>query len=64
MKALFVATVQSHIAQFHLKAIELLKQKLDKEIEENCSYEQILKTSEEIDVLLTKYYLENIKNIT
>ncbi len=44
--------------------IELLKQKLDKEIEENCSYEQILKTSEEIDVLLTKYYLENIKNIT
>lgn len=25
MKALFVATVQSHIAQFHLKAIELLK---------------------------------------
>lgn len=26
MKALFVATVQSHIAQFHLKAIELLKQ--------------------------------------
>ena len=24
--------------------IELLKQKLDKEIEENCSYEQILKT--------------------
>lgn len=26
MKALFVATVQSHIAQFHLKAIELLKE--------------------------------------
>lgn len=26
MKVLFVATVQSHIAQFHLKAIELLKQ--------------------------------------
>ena len=26
MKALFVATVQSHIAQFHLKAIEMLKQ--------------------------------------
>ena len=44
--------------------IELLKQKLDKEIEENCSYEQILKTSEEIDVLLTKYYLESMMNIT
>lgn len=27
MKALFVATVQSHIAQFHLKAIEMLKKK-------------------------------------
>lgn len=26
MKALFVATVQSHIAQFHLKTIEMLKQ--------------------------------------
>ena len=44
--------------------IEILKQRLNKEIEENCSYEQILKTSEEIDVLLTKYYLENVKNIT
>ena len=44
--------------------IEILKQRLNKEIEENCSYEQILKTSEEIDVLLTKYYLENIKDIT
>ncbi len=44
--------------------IEILKQRLDKEIEENCSYERILKTSEEIDVLLTKYYLENIKDIT
>ena len=27
--------------------IEILKQRLDKEIEENCSYERILKTSEE-----------------
>ena len=26
MKVLFVATVQSHIAQFHLKIIEVLKQ--------------------------------------
>ena len=27
MKILYVATVQSHIAQFHLSAIDMLKQK-------------------------------------
>ena len=44
--------------------IERLKQKLKKEIEQECSYEQILQTSRDIDILLTKYYLEEIKNIT
>lgn len=44
--------------------IEELKQKLDKEIETGCPYSQILKTSEEIDVLLAEYYLKDIKNIT
>ena len=41
--------------------IENLKQKLDKEIENNAPYEQILKTSKDIDVLLAKYYLEEVK---
>lgn len=41
--------------------IEKLKQKLDKEIENNAPYEQILKTSKDIDVLLAKYYLEEVK---
>ena len=34
---------------------------LDKEIENNAPYEQILKTSKDIDVLLAKYYLEEVK---
>lgn len=41
--------------------IEELKQKLDKEIENNAPYEQILKTSKDIDILLAKYYLDKIK---
>lgn len=41
--------------------IEKLKQRLDKEVEENASYEDVLKTSKEIDDLLAKYYLEEIK---
>ncbi len=47
-----------------INEIELLKQKLDKEIEQGCSYEQVLKTSREIDVLLAKYYLEKVEDIT
>ena len=43
--------------------IEKLKKRLDSEIEAGCSYEQILKTSVEIDELLAKYYLEEIKDI-
>ncbi len=41
--------------------IEFLKQKLDKEVEEKASYEQLLRTSKEIDELLAKYYLEKLK---
>ena len=41
--------------------IEKLKQRLDKEVEENASYVDVLKTSKEIDDLLAKYYLEEIK---
>ena len=41
--------------------IEILKQRLDKEVEEKASYEQLLETSKEIDELLAKYYLEEIK---
>lgn len=44
--------------------IEELKEKLDKEIEQGCPYEVILKTSKDIDELLAKYYLEEINNIT
>lgn len=47
-----------------LENIEKLKQRLDKEIEENASYEQILKTSKEIDELLAIYYLKKVDNIT
>lgn len=47
-----------------IREIDKLKQKLEKEIEKGCSYEQILKTSKDIDALLTKYYLEKINNIT
>ena len=43
--------------------IEKLKKRLDSEIEAGCPYEQILKTSVEIDELLAKYYLEEIKDI-
>ncbi len=41
--------------------IEILKQRLDKEVEEKASYEQLLETSKEIDELLAKYYLEKLK---
>ena len=44
-----------------IEKIEKLKQKLDKEIENDAPYEQILKTSKDIDALLAKYYLEEIK---
>lgn len=44
--------------------IEELKQRLDKEIEQDFPYEQILKTSQEIDELLALYYSEKIKDIT
>lgn len=44
-----------------IEKIEKLKQKLDKEIENNAPYEKILKTSKDIDALLAKYYLEEIK---
>lgn len=47
-----------------IKELERLKQRLDKEIELECSYSQILKTSKEIDELLAKYYLEEIDNIS
>lgn len=41
--------------------IEKLKQKLDKEVEENAPYEQILQTSKDIDILLAQYYLKEVK---
>lgn len=44
--------------------IEELKKKLNDEIERGCPYSQILKTSQEIDILLAEYYLEEIKDIT
>lgn len=44
--------------------IEKLKERLDSEIEQGCSYEQILKTSKEIDELLVEYYLEETKDIS
>ncbi len=44
--------------------IETLKKRLDKEIELDYPYEQILKTSKEIDDLLVEYYLENTQDIT
>lgn len=44
-----------------IEEIEKLKIKLNKEIENEESYEQILKTSKEIDELLAKYYLKEIK---
>ena len=44
--------------------IEKLKQRIDKEIEQDFPYEQILKTSKEIDELLAQYYLEKIKDVT
>lgn len=43
--------------------IEKLKKRLDFEIENGYPYSQILKTSVEIDELLSKYYLENIKQV-
>lgn len=47
-----------------METIENLKKRLDKEIEEGCPYEQILKTSKQIDELLVKHYLENTHNIS
>lgn len=47
-----------------LDKIEELKEKLNKEVEMGCPYSQILKTSEDIDKLLSEYYLKDIKNIT
>ena len=47
-----------------VEKIEILKNKLNNEIERGCPYEQILKTSKEIDEMLVKYYLEEIKDIT
>jgi hypothetical protein len=46
-----------------LNKIEELKQKLNNEIESECPYSQILKTSKEIDELLAIYYLKNIEDI-
>lgn len=46
------------------KIIENLKNRLNNEIEQGCPYEQILKTSKEIDELLVEYYLEETKDIT
>lgn len=47
-----------------IENIEILKKRLDKEIEMDCPYEQILKTSKIIDDLLVEYYLENTQDIT
>lgn len=47
-----------------IEKIEKLKQRLDREIEQDRPYEQILKTSKEIDELLAQYYLKNVKDIT
>lgn len=47
-----------------IEQIDELKQRLDKEIEQDFPYEQILKTSKEIDELLAQYYLEKIKDVT
>ena len=46
-----------------LEEINVLREKLDKQVLENAPYEDILFTSREIDNLLTKYYLslDNLK---
>lgn len=46
------------------QSIETLRKKLDKEIEENRPYSQILKTSQELDKLITEFYLEDTKDVT
>ena len=45
------------------RVINLLKEKLNDEIEKGCPYEQILKTSKEIDKLLVEHYLKETKDI-
>lgn len=39
-----------------LDEINMLREKLEMQVLENKSYEEILKTSKEIDVLLVEYY--------
>ena len=39
-----------------LDEINVLREKLEMQVLENKSYEEILKTSKEIDVLLVEYY--------
>ena len=39
-----------------LDEINVLREKLEQQVLQNDSYEQILKTSEEIDKLLVEYY--------
>ena len=39
-----------------LDEINVLREKLEQQVLQNESYEQILKTSEEIDKLLVEYY--------
>lgn len=39
-----------------LDQINVLREKLEQQVLQNDSYEQILKTSEEIDKLLVEYY--------
>ena len=43
-----------------IEEIKLLKEKLNREVDEGVSYDQILKTSQELDKLISKYYLENV----
>jgi len=43
-----------------IEEIKLLKEKLNREVDEGASYDQILKTSQELDKLISKYYLENV----
>lgn len=39
-----------------LDEINMLREKLEMQVLENKSYDEILKTSNQIDVLLVKYY--------
>ena len=39
-----------------LEEINVLREKLEEQVLENASYEEVLHTSEEIDNLLIKYY--------